>query len=227
MNWLKFLMVDFRLTKKQLPFMIIFPAFVVLISASGADMFFIMSYLCFGVLVLSTTPFTTEDKNMSSFVQLLPGRDRDKVFGRFGWFLAMFVVFILFGFGLSYFLSRFGIGEVRIGEYDFYFSSLVVFLGMMIGCLQMTAFYLFGRVKSQQILNIIRMLPAFLFFFLSNYLVEHMGEMEGKNYLKYLVENKFVILLAFVSVTIIVLVASVIVSTYRVSRRDVSAGAGM
>lgn len=51
--------------------------------------------------------------------------------------------------------------------------------------------------------------------------------MEGKNYLGYLVENKFVILLAFVSVTIIVLVASVIVSTYHVSHRDVSGGAGM
>lgn len=57
--------------------------------------------------------------------------------------------------------------------------------------------------------------------------MEHMGEMEGKNYLGYLVENKFVILLAFVSVTIIVLVASVIVSTYHVSHRDVSGGAGM
>lgn len=235
MNWLKFLMVDFRLIKKQLPIMMIFPAVVVLISASGTDMFFIMSYLCFGVLVFSTTPFMAEDKSMSSFVQLLPGRERDKVLGRFGLFLAMFVAVILFGLCLSFLFSRFGIGEIRIGQYDYYFSALTVFFGIIVGSLQMTAFYVFGRVKSQQILNIIRILPAFLFFFLSNYIVENMADELGEagapanvlSVMSHIVDNELMILLCGVSLSVIVFSVSIIVSTYRVSRRDVSGGSCM
>lgn len=224
MNWIQFMKVDFLLTKRQLQFFAVFPIFIVFIALSGTDMFFIISYLCFGVLVLCTTPFVLEDKIISSFVQLLPGTDRDKVAGRYGWFLVLFLVFMLFGTGISYIMSRFGIGEVSIGESDYFLCVTAALVCLVIGCVQMTLFYLLGRAKSQQFFNIIRMVPAFLFFIVSNYVTEQIPHVAEEVYqiVQFLKENQGIILLAGVAAAASVLVICIGISTYCVSRRDIS-----
>lgn len=223
MNLLQFMKVDFRLTKKQLPFLVILPCLVVLIALSGTDMFFIVSYLCFGALILSTTPFMMEDKNMSSFVQLLPGTHRDRVAGRFFWFFVLLLAYVLFGFGISYFMYRFGIGEVRIAESEYFLCLAAALVCFVIGCIQIVVFYLLGRVKSQQFLNLLRMIPAFLFFFGMNYVTEQITDVQKGLYsiLRFLQENRVMLLLAGVGVAACVFVCCIAVSTYFVSRRDI------
>ncbi len=223
MNWLPFMKVDFRLMKKQLPFLVILPAFVVLIAYSGTNMFFVVSYLCFGVLILSTTPFVMEDRNMSSFVHLLPGTDRDRVAGRFCWFFVLLLIYVVYGFGISSFMSRFGIGELRIGESEYVLCLAAALFCFVIGCIQMAVFYLLGRVKSQQFSNLIRMLPAFLFFFVSNYVTDQMTDVQKELYsiLQFLLENRRVLLLTCGAAAACVFVICIAVSARFVGRRDV------
>lgn len=223
MNWIQFMKVDFRLTKKQVSFFIIFPIFVALIASSGVDMFFIISYLCFGVLVLSTTPFVMEDKKLSSFVQLLPGTDRDKVMGRYSWFLTLYLIFMLFGVVIFYIISQFEIGEVRIRENDYYFCLVTALVCLVIGCVQMAVFYLLGRTKSQQFFNIIRMVPALIFFMGSNYVKEH-SDMAERVYqiVPFMKDNQAMMLLAGIAVVVFMFVICIMISAYFVSHRDIS-----
>ena len=194
-----------------------------LIASSGVDIFFIISYLCFGVLILSTTPFVMEDKKLSSFVQLLPGTDRDKVMGRYSWFLTLYLIFMLFGVVISYIISQFEIGEVRIGEDDYYFCPVTALVCLVIGCVQMTVFYLLGRAKSQQFFNIIRMVPALIFFMGSNYVKEH-SDMAERVYqiVQFLKDNQAMMILAGVAVVVFMFVICIMISAYFVSRRDIS-----
>ena len=61
MNWVKFLKTDFLFYKYQKVVMMAFPVLVILMAIYySKDMIFIISYLCFGVLIVSTTPYCLE-----------------------------------------------------------------------------------------------------------------------------------------------------------------------
>ena len=101
MNWVKFMKTDFLFYKYQKVVMLAFPVFVILMSIYySKDMIFIISYLCFGVLIVSTTPYCLENKNMSTFIQMLPGSDRERVVGRFMCFGAMLMAAVAYGIGV-------------------------------------------------------------------------------------------------------------------------------
>lgn len=222
MNWFKFLMVDMRLMKSQKAFLIGFPLFAVVVGASSRDMIFLISYLCFGVMIVSTTPFLLESKNVCSFIHLLPGNDRDKVSGRYACFLTMLLAFAGVGYAVCIIFQALGYRDIQNG--DWYISMAVVIASAVIGSLQFIIFYVAGRGKGEQWLNIVRVIPAFLFFFVSNYAIEWFTDhkQEIGNIIGFINQNKIMLLIAGVVLALLVFFGCIAVSVAVTKRRDVS-----
>lgn len=222
MNWLKFLMVDVRLMKSQRLFLAAFPLFAIVIGASSRDMIFIISYLCFGMMIVSTTPFLLETKNMSSFIHLLPGNDRDKVAGRYACFLVMLLSFAAVGFCVCAALESLGYLIIQSGDVSI--SMAIIVVSVIVGSLQFIIFYVAGRGKGEQWLNIVRVIPAFLFFFGTNYVIEALAdhEKEIENVVRFISQNRAMLLAAGAVLAFIVFFTCIGVSTAIVKRRDVN-----
>lgn len=221
MNWFQFMKVDYRLLKSQRAFLVVFPLLAVILGVTSKNVIFIISYLCFGVLIVSATPFLTENKTTSSFVKLLPGSDRGKVAGRYACFLSMLLLFVLCGAALSIVFGR--LGYLEIGVLDCYMSVSAVALSLLVGALQILFLYVLGRSKSVQWLSILRMLPTFGFFFLANYVSERVREEPEAFYsaLCFVRRNAGALLASGVVLTMLVFVICIYVSAVIVSRRDV------
>lgn len=221
MSWLKFLMVDVRLMKSQKIFLAAFPLFAVVIGASSGDMLFIISYLCFGVMIVSTTPFLLESKYMSSFIHLLPGKERDKVAGRYACFLAMLLSFAAVGFCVCAALGALGHQVIQSG--NVYISMAIIVVSIIVGSLQFVIFYVVGQEKSEQWLNIVRIVPAFLFFFATNYVIEAFADHEEKigNILRFIDQNKTMLLIAGAILSLVVFFACIGISTAVIRRKNV------
>lgn len=222
MNWLKFLMVDARLMKSQKVFLIGFPLLAVVLGMSSGDMLFVISYLCFGVMIVSTTPFLLETKNMSSFIHLLPGNERDKVAGRYTCFLAMLLLFAAFGFVAC--AAGVAVGHRIMQGGDVYISVAIILASIIIGSLQFIIFYVAGRGKGEQWLNIVRVIPAFLFFFATNYVIEALTDhdKEIENVVHFISQNRSVLLAVGAVLAFGVFGVCISISTAVVRRRDVS-----
>ncbi|MCM1246117.1 MAG: ABC-2 transporter permease [Roseburia sp.] len=222
MNWFKFLMVDMRLMKSQKLFLVVFPLFAIIIGASSEDLLFTISYMCFGVMIVSTTPFFLENKNMSSFIQLLPGNDRDKVVGRYTGFLAMLFADVIIGVVACAVLDVFGYQIIQNG--NMYISAAVIAVSVIVGSLQFIIFYATGREKSEQWLNILRIIPAFLFFFGTNYIIESLEKHkeQAEDILRFTRQNQLLLLAVGVVLAAIVFFVCIQISTTVVKRQDVS-----
>lgn len=222
MNWFKFLMVDVRLMKSQKIFLAVFPLCALVIGVSSGDMLFIISYLCFGVMIVSTTPFLLETKNMSSFIHLLPGKERDKVAGRYACFLVMLLSFAAVGFCVCAALEAMGHQIIQGG--NVYIGMAIIVVSIIVGSLQFIIFYVVGREKSEQWRNIVRVIPAFLFFFATNYVIEAFAEHEEKigNILRFIDQNKIMLLIAGAILALVVFFACISISTAVIRRKDVS-----
>ncbi len=222
MNWVKFMKTDFLLYKYQKVVMMVFPVFVILMSIYSKDMIFIISYLCFGVLIVSTTPYCLENRNMSTFIQMLPGSDRERVVGRYMCFGAMLLAAVAYGIGVVIVLSW--IKGFPVTEYNIYFSSVALALSLIVGSVQFLVLYIAGRGKSTQWMNILRMIPGFIFFFLINYIGEKgkEGQVESSilGLADFFVQNKFICLISMAAAALLVFAGCILVSVKVVQSRD-------
>ncbi|MCI8364455.1 MAG: hypothetical protein HFG34_05845 [Eubacterium sp.] len=223
MNWVKFMKTDFLFYKYQKVVMMVFPVFVILMSIYSKDMIFIISYLCFGVLIVSTTPYCLENRNMSTFIQMLPGSDRERVVGRYMCFGAMLLAAVAYGIGVVTAVSW--IKGFPVTEYNIYFSSVAVALSLIVGSVQFLVLYIAGRGKSTQWMNIMRMIPGFIFFFLINYIGEKgkEGQVESSIFglADFFVQNKFICLISMAVAALLVFAGCILVSVKVVQNRDV------
>lgn len=220
MNWFQFMKVDFRLIKCQRLALIVFPLLAVALGVKSGSALFIVSYMCFGVMVDSVTLFSREGKNMSSFIQLLPGDAKGKVMGRYACFLVMILAVVLFGTAVSAVLSLSGYLELNV--LDYYFCMAVALVSILIGCVQMAAFYILGRVNGEQWMHVIRMLPAFLFFFLAGYVSDLIGEKEKfAGTLSFINQNRGILLVMGIVISAAVFAVCISISSAVVSRRDI------
>ncbi len=222
MNWVKFMKTDFLLYKYQKVVMMVFPVFVILMSIYSKDMIFIISYLCFGVLIVSTTPYCLENRNMSTFIQMLPGSDRERVVGRYMCFGAMLLAAVAYGIGVVIVLSW--IKGFPVTEYNIYFSSVALALSLIVGSVQFLVLYIAGRGTSTQWMNILRMIPGFIFFFLINYIGEKgkEGQVESSilGLADFFVQNKFICLISMAAAALLVFAGCILVSVKVVQSRD-------
>lgn len=223
MNWVKFMKTDFLFYRYQKVVMMVFPVFVILMSIYSRDMIFIISYLCFGVLIVSTTPYCLENRNMSTFIQMLPGSDRERVVGRYMCFGAMLLAAVAYGIIVVMVVS--GIKGIPVTDYNIYFSAAAVALSLIVGSVQFLILYFAGRGKSTQWMNILRMIPGFIFFFLINYIGEkgRVGQAESSILwlTDFFVQNKFICLISMAAAALLIFAGCILVSVKVVRNRDV------
>ena len=221
MNWVKFMKTDFLFYKYQKVLMIVFPVFVVFMSIYSKvsqGMIFTISYLCFGVLIVSTAPYCLENRNMSSFIQMLPGSDRERVVGRYMCFGAMLLAAVAYGVGVV--LATGWIKGFHVTYFDMYFSVLAVAFSFIVGSLQFLILYIAGRGKSNQLLNIIRMLPGFVFFWIINYIGEK-GKEGSLHLLEYFfIHNKLICLISMAAAALLIFAGCIFASVKVIQRRD-------
>lgn len=221
MNWVKFMKVDMRLMKCQRMLLLGIPLISVIVGIAAREATFLVTYMCFGVLIISSTSFLVESKNVSTFIQLLPGTETDRVAGRFAGFLAMLLAAVLFGVGVSSVLGRLGYLPMRGADY--YLCIGIMMFGIFIGSIQMTVLYLFGRSKMGQALNLLRIIPPMLFFFGANYASEFIAG-NGKRLqevIRFANGNRKELVAAGVLVSCAFFAAAIAVSAFVIRRRDI------
>lgn len=223
MNWVKFMKTDFLFYKYQKVVMMAFPVLVILMAIYySKDMIFIISYLCFGVLIVSTTPYFLENKNMSTFIQMLPGSDRERVVGRYMCFGAILLAAVAYGIGVVIAVSW--IKGFPVTDYNMYFSAVAVAMSLIVGSVQFLILYIAGKGKSTQWMNILRMIPSFTFFFLINYIGEKgkEGQVESSIFwlADFFTENKFICLVSMASAALLIFAGCIFASVKVIQRRD-------
>ena len=223
MNWVKFMKTDFLFYKYQKVVMFAFPVFVILMSIYySKDMIFIISYLCFGVLIVSTTPYCLENKNMSTFIQMLPGSDKERVVGRFMCFGTMLMAAV--AYGICVVAAASWIKGFPVTDYNMYFSAVAVAMSLIVGSVQFLILYIAGKGKSTQWMNILRMIPSFIFFFLINYIGEKGKECQVESSLLWLADffaqNKSICLISMAAAALLVFAGCIFASVKVIQRRD-------
>ncbi len=221
MNWVKFMKTDFLFYKYQKVVMIAFPVFVVFMSIyskASQDMIFTISYLCFGVLIVSTTPYCLENRNMSSFIQMLPGSDRERVVGRYMCLGTILLAAVAYGIGVV--MAVGWIKGFHVTYFDMYFSVVAVALSLIVGSVQFLILYIAGRGKNTQWMNILRMLPGFIFFFLINYIGEK-GKEGSLHWLEdFFIHNKLIYLISMAAAALLIFAGCIFASVKVIQRRD-------
>lgn len=221
MNWTNFMKVDMRLMKCQRMLFVGIPLISVIVGIAAREATFLVTYMCFGVLIISSTSFLVESKNVSTFIELLPGTETDKVAGRFAGFLAMLLAAVLFGVGASSVLGKLGYLSMRGSDY--YLCIAITMFGIFIGSIQMTVLYVFGRSKRGQVMNLMRIIPPLLFFFGANYASDFVAG-NGKRLqevVRFIGENRKVLLVAGALVSCAFYAVAVAVSAFVIRRRDI------
>lgn len=219
MNWFNFSKIDFRFVFSQRMFIMLFPILAIVIGIN-TGISFIVTYLCFGVLVISTTPFYVENKGNSAFVLMLPGNERDRVIGRYMTFVINVIIASSFGVVASFVLQAFGCFQIK--PIDLVMCGTAVVATLIIGSLQLFLFYAVGRDKNEQVMNIMRLVPGFIFFFGSMSFFDAVEENPESvvNLIEWLNRFKYVLLSCGAATAVILLVVCIVFSARIIKKRD-------
>ncbi len=217
MKAFKFLKVDWLRCKSQLRILALFPVLgVVLVFGGMENELFINAYVVFGAIVFTTQPFNMETMSESGFINMLPGTKRDRVSGRYLFGLVLIVASVLMGLAIVTIINiKNNTSLVPALE-----ISCILFGCAMVTCsLQYILFYLIGKGKSNQMMAIIRMIPAFLMFFLGTFLSEWVKSGEGAN-LKWVMERQAELSILCVLIGFFVYFVGISVSSWIIEKKD-------
>ena len=173
MRILKYTLVDFLKVKKKLWFFLLFvPACALFMGAeSGAMSTIAIAYCLFAGIIIAGMPYYYEKPEEMGFFHLLPGRTEEQVFGHF-----LFGSFsLLAGLGLGIFCScvsslfhtEHSTGKDLLKSISPGMTEIILLLfGAGLICVAVQDFFctLF-RFESVQVMNLMRILPGFIFFF--------------------------------------------------------------
>lgn len=214
----KYLKVDWIRSRSQFKLMVFFLFFSVMFMINSPASIVGSCYLFFVALILGVYPFTIEQTSESGFINMLPGRSRDRVAGRF-----------LYG-GVLYAFS-FVLGSVLImirnvredkGVLEGIFLLVAAAgISLFLGAIQNILMYVIGKGKSQQLMGLIRMVPAFIMFFGATVLLDRIED-GNTSILSYVLEHKEMLSYATLGVGIVLYITGVYVSTAIVERKDFS-----
>lgn len=218
MKSIKFTKIDFIMSRSQFKLLIIFILISLFIIVQSNDTMFIITYLNFGTLIISITPFTLESTAYCGFTNLLPAKVGDRVTGRYLYFLFLTGIINIIGtlmivFFDSYYLT---------GNNLFIYFIIIAF-NIIIGSLQFLLFYVVGQFKSQQVMSLVRMVPGFLFFFImsgfSNKVTDNPELMTSL--LKNIVESLNMIAYVSIAIAFFVFLLCIFLSTSICKKKDI------
>lgn len=160
MDSIKFLKLDYKMAKSYMFGILIFIGCSILFSIGNIGILFSIGYLCFGITMFINIPFNSE-LGYGSFYDTLPGKDETKVTGRFLYMMSHIVLVIVMS--LIVCAIKLLKGDIVEG-YNLLPISIVISFTIIMASIQYTLNYKFGRIKSQLINTLIRILPAVLLF---------------------------------------------------------------
>lgn len=179
MDAVRFMKMDFMKMKTQMKFIALLVLVVIIFAGEmmGKTMGnWSIMYMIFMGIILCATPFSIDSMVADGFIKLLPAGARQRVFGRYMFAAVFLAACTVVGSlsSISYILK----GEITVGHILTY-GVIFFSIGLCINSLQYVFSYFF-EIKNQQWLSIIRLLPAFIFFFGGSILVDMVGEMQEK-----------------------------------------------
>ncbi len=217
MKALKFLKVDWIRCKTQLRILVLFPIIsAVLVFGGMENELFINAYVVFGAIIFSAQPFNMEHMSESGFINMLPGTKRDRVAGRYLFAFVLIVLSVLVGLGVVavYNLQK-GISLAPVVS-----VSCILFGWAMVICsLQYILFYSLGKGKSNQMMAMIRMIPAFIMFFLGTYLSDWLKGGDGAN-LRWVLNREVELSLLCVLIGLFVFFVGISISSRIIEHKD-------
>lgn len=177
MRAIKYMKIDYMLTKQQQRILPIFAIVAVLFGRSMGDVWtvFTCSYLIFIGTIFSTAPFGSCHRKNTGFLLMLPATVAERVAGRFLYGLSFIVMTALFCVACMGVFSLFGY-EIMPEAVGLLLCNLA--LGLFIVALEYLLGYLFGEGKNnwQYLGNIVRIAPGMAMFFLFMYILGRMDE---------------------------------------------------
>lgn len=182
----------------------------------------VFSYMAFVGMICPTSLFTYEQKTDCGFDGLLPGTERDKVFGRY----LVAVVFMVFELLLaivtcaivsqftSLELSELGVVSMTFMAITLIFLSIAMFL-----------YYLLGRNFNQQVRAIIIMFPCIFIWVIVNSVLTIFADSLFVNVdtgalIYKIVENKEIISALALVIGVAMYIISALISTQIVKKKD-------
>lgn len=162
---LKYTKIDYMLMKKQFIIMILFIAAGFYFSLNGENVLWGMGYIGFGAIILSVTPFNIQNRSDNGFIYMLPARNINRIAGRYFYSFSLCLLTLIMGMIILKISGN--TSEINMIPFVFIIFAITIF----ITSIQSLFFYSIGNVNSRQLMSIISMIPAFIFYFIYNYLV--------------------------------------------------------
>lgn len=183
MRILKFAWVDYLKCRRMGFILILFPVLAVVMVTMSQKMptLFAVSYCLFAGIIFSTYAFSMESRDERGFLQMLPSRPGEILLGHFLFGLLTTVLSFLLGMaalGAARLLvpgqEIFTAGGVSVaGLYPALLAAALVFVGLQ------DVMLTFLRYEKANLLQLIRIVPAFVFFFLFNSAIDEKKAMIG------------------------------------------------
>lgn len=178
MNALKFMKVDYKMTRSQNRLLILFILLALFISVINDAYMWGVGYLCFGAIVLATAPFNMQQGKNSGFIQLLPATALSRVTGRYLYALTLIIISAAAGILCS--IISFKITNISMNDSTIPIFAIIFAAAIIVNTMQYIILYIAGNLKSQQAMGLLRMAPAFVFFFAGNYLADFLVKNQDK-----------------------------------------------
>lgn len=215
MEALKYLKVDYIITKTQVKIALLFSFIALLMIASGGSILTGASYACFGGLIFSTTPFLLEQRSYCGFTNMLPASILSRVIGRY----LYGVGFMLFGMIptiLCYVIMYLkNMEELKSGRY---ICLLALAVGIFCMSIQYLILYCLGNINNTTVMSLLRVVPGFIIFFSA---VRIEGEMKDSiNLMNQFLENIALISVVAILVSIFTLCITTTISYVIYKNRD-------
>jgi len=169
MRMLKFARVDYMKCRRFGFILILFPALsaIMMIVEPDSPVLFSITYCLFAGIILSSFPFNMESREERGFVQMLPARPGELVWGHYAFGLLVLLATFLLGIA-SLMIARIFVPSIRLfsmdGEdlrplYPAVLGIAVVFVGLQ------NLLFTVLRFENAHLAQIFRIVPAFVFFF--------------------------------------------------------------
>jgi len=222
METIKFAKIDWLKTKSQAKIMILY---ILIATVMGIYMdwsLWSLYFIAFGATILSTTPYFIDTTSSIVFINLLPAKVSSRVYGRYLFGLLFNIVTILAGE-----LSVLGnyLFTKKVPAYLFESTLVIIAVSLLFNAFQFLMFS-FIKVKNQQLLTLIRMIPPFIMFFGGNYVMnlfmnnpEKGAQMISEIY-RYCMNNRLPLSIALLLIAILINVLFANITGIILQRRE-------
>lgn len=219
MKIIQFMKIDWLRGKRINKFLLLGGLLFGLFMGMKNNSMMMILYLFFLAIIQTGQPFALDRVSDAGFVNMLPGTKKQRVAGRF-----LYGIMLLLIASVEAILCV-GICRVMGGNTVGFSSELLLgILGISIlttGA-QNTLFYGLGKVKNQQLMVIVQLVPGFLVFFGPQFLLDYIQENPevGKSVIRWVMENQLLTSCSVILIGVIAFVLGYIVSNYFVEKRD-------